>query len=110
MAEHDIIIAAEAGIAIRAFDDIADTMAVCYGQAGVIFTEDDLGPDFFELRSGLAGELLQKLVNYQLRAAIVLPNVERYGERFSELAREHRSHNLIRFVDSLDEAQAWLQV
>jgi hypothetical protein len=40
--------------------------------------------------------------------AIVLPDPEAYGERISELAYEHKSHDLIRFVRSKDEAEAWL--
>jgi len=30
---------------------------------GIILREEDLAPEFFDLRSGLAGELLQKFVN-----------------------------------------------
>lgn len=41
--------------------------------------------------------------------AVVLPDPEAYGERISELAYEHRSHNMIRFVRSKDEAEAWLK-
>jgi hypothetical protein len=63
---------------------------------------------FFDLRSGLAGELFQKLINYGLRAAIVLPDTEAYGARFSELAHEHSSHNMIRFVRTIEEAKIWL--
>ena len=109
MGEDKIIIASDRGIAIRSFSDIPDAISACLGKAGVILTKDDLAPEFFELRSGLAGELLQKFVNYKLRAAIVLPDAEAYGERFSELAYEHRSHSLIRFVSSMDEAKAWLR-
>jgi hypothetical protein len=56
----------------------------------------------------LAGELFQKFINYGLRVAIVLPDPEAFGERFSELAYEHRSHNMIRFVRSKAEAESWL--
>jgi hypothetical protein len=56
----------------------------------------------------LAGEAFQKFTNYKLRVAIVLADPIAYGVRFSELACEHRSHNMIRFVSSTDEAQDWL--
>jgi hypothetical protein len=104
-----IIIASEAGIAIRSVNDIADTIGACFGADGLILREEDLAPEFFDLRSGLAGELLQKLVNYQLRTAIVVPEPEAHGERFRELAYEHRSHDMIRFVRSREEADAWLR-
>ena len=107
-AESKIVIAAEAGISIQSPGDIADAMGTCIGSAALILTEEDLGQDFFNLRSGLAGEFFQKFTNYRVRVAIVLPNPEAYGERFSELAYEHATHPMIRFVRSTDEAQAWL--
>jgi hypothetical protein len=69
--ERRIIIASERGISIRSFDDISDAIGACFGAAGLILTESDLGPEFFDLRTGLAGELFQKLTNYRIRATIV---------------------------------------
>ena len=106
--ERRILVASDQGISIRSFSDVSDALGACFGSAGLILTEDDLAREFFDLHSGLAGEAFQKFVNYRLRVAIVLPDPEAYGERFSELAYEHRSHNLIRFVRSADEAKAWL--
>jgi Domain of unknown function (DUF4180) len=96
------------GISIRSFSDIPDAIAACFGTAGLILTEDDLAPEFFDLRTGLAGELFQKAMNYKVRIAIVLPDPKAYGERFSELAYEHASHEAIRFFRSKDEAIDWL--
>lgn len=106
--ERRILIASDSGISIRSFNDISDALAASFGTKGLILTEDDLAPEFFDLRTGLAGELFQKFTNYQRRVAIVLPDPEAYGERFSELAYEHASHSMIRFVPSQDEAKAWL--
>jgi uncharacterized protein DUF4180 len=103
-----ILVASDSGISIRSFRDISDAIAACFGTDGLILTEDDLAQEFFDLRSGLAGELFQKFINYKLRMAIVLPDPEAYGERISELAYEHKSHSMIRFVRSKDEAEAWL--
>jgi hypothetical protein len=105
--EGKIIIASDAGIAIQSFADISDAISATFGARGLMLTEADLTPEFFNLRTGLAGELLQKFTNYQLRVAIVLPDAQAYGERFSELAYEHSTHNLIRFVRTIEEAQAW---
>ncbi len=103
-----IIVASQSGISIRSFADISVAIGACLGSNGLILTENDLAPEFFDLRSGLAGELFQKITNYRLQAAIVVPDPDAYGERFSELAHEHRSHDLIRFTRSEDEARAWL--
>ena len=76
---------------------------------GLIISEDDLGQDFFDLRTGLAGELIQKFVNYRTRLAIVIATLDGHGERFSELAREHATHPTVRFVRNLDDAMRWMQ-
>src|SRR5437016_14432267 len=104
-----ILIASESGISIRSFDEISDALGACLGAAGLILTENDLAREFFDLHSGLAGELFQKFINYKLRVAIVLSDPEAFGKRFSELAYEHTFHSMIRFVRSKDEAKAWLQ-
>ena len=106
--ERRIVIASDSGISIRSFSDISDALGASIGAEGLILTEDDLAKEFFDLSSGLAGELFQKFMNYKLRVAIVLPDPEAYGERFSELAYEHSSHSMIRFVRSKDDAKAWL--
>jgi hypothetical protein len=106
--QRKIISASDAGISFQSFHDIADSISDWIGAPGMILTENDLAKEFFDLRSGLLGELLQKFINYKLRVALVVSDPEIYGERFSELAFEHRSHPMIRFVPSVDEAKAWL--
>lgn len=106
--ERRIIIAAEAGIAVRSAADVGDAIGACLGADGLLLTEDDLSPLFFDLRTGFAGELLQKFVNYRVRVALVVPRPEDYGERFTELAREHASHHAVRFVRTRAEAESWL--
>src|ERR1051326_4828074 len=96
--ERKILIASDSGISIRSFNDISDALAACFGAKGLILTERDLSPDFFDLRTGLAGELFQKFTNYKRRVAIVLLDPKAYGERFGELAYEHAAHSMIRFV------------
>lgn len=106
--ERPIVIAAEAGLAFRSLKDLPDLLGACFGSAGLLLTEADLAPEFFDLRSGLAGELFQRCTNYGLRLAIVLPDPRAYGARVSELAYEHTRHNLIRFFESSEAARAWL--
>lgn len=103
-----IVVAAEAGLAIRAFEDIADVVGASLGAGALLLTEDDLDPAFFDLRSGWAGELFQKVTNYGVRLALVLPDPGRYGPRWRELAFEHAAHRVVRFVPSRAAADAWL--
>src|ERR1700729_559303 len=107
-APHKFLVASEAVIAIRSMRDIPNALGAALGTVGLILTESDLAPEFFDLKTGLAGELFQKFTSYQLRLALIVPQPGRYGDRFNELAREHRSHSHIRIVATKDEAAAWL--
>jgi len=107
-AEDAIVIASEAGVSIKTIGDISEILADCIGKQGLILSEKELARDFFDLRTGLAGELFQKFINYKIKVAIVVQDTQAYGERFAELAYEHKSHNMIRVVGSEDEAKGWL--
>ena len=107
--ETEILVAADAGLVIGSPADVATAVGAAFDKKGLLLSEGNLSPAFFDLRTGLAGELFQKFTNYGLRLAIVLPNGEAYGERFSELVYEHRRHALIRFLPSAEAANAWLQ-
>lgn len=101
-------IAVTAGLYIKTAGDISDAISASAGTAGLLLTEKDLAPEFFDLRTGLAGELFQKFINVRKRVAIVILDPTVYGERFSELAYEHSTHKLVRITRSEDEARAWL--
>jgi len=53
--------------------DALDIMGKAFGQQAelVVIPIERLSPDFFRLSTGLAGAILQKFTNYQLRVAIV---------------------------------------
>ena len=68
----------------------------------------DVGPNFFDLRTGLAGELFQKATQYAVRLALVLPDPAEHGPRWVDLAFEHRHHAAVRIVASRADADAWL--
>jgi hypothetical protein len=104
--DRRILVASETGISIRFAKDITDAIAACMGADGIILAEDDLAPEFFELRTELAGELFQKFMNYRVRVAFILPNTAAHGKRFSELAYEHSSHDI--FVLFVPGMMRWL--
>src|SRR5258706_443089 len=106
---RNFLLASNAGISIRSISDISNAVAATFDSAGLVLSETDLCPEFFDLKTGLAGELFQKFTNYQLRLALIVADPERYGDRFKELAREHRSHSQIRIVSSQEEADAWMR-
>lgn len=104
----NLVIVSKDGVRLESPADINDLIGATWGADGLILVAEDLPPGFFDLSTGFAGELFQKLTTYQLRSALVLPNFNAHGLRFSELAYEHQTHPQIRFVKTMDEAVAWL--
>jgi hypothetical protein len=87
------------------------------GEAGranaslVVLPVDRLPPEFFELRTGLAGEMLQKFVNYRKRLAI-LGDFSAYttaSKSFRDFVTECNRGNSIWFLSSRDELEARLR-
>ena len=58
---------------ISSVQDAVDVLgnASYQGAVAVIIEEKDLAPDFFDLKTRLAGDILQKYANYQMKLAIV---------------------------------------
>jgi Domain of unknown function (DUF4180) len=87
---------------------ISNALATAMEEGGLVLGEADLAPAFYDLTSGLAGELFQKFVNYRVRLALVVKDPAAHGQRFDELAREHRSHTVVRIFPDHDAAAEWL--
>lgn len=85
-------------------------LAACFehGHASVLIDRDALPDAFFDLRTGLAGELAQRLTLYGVRMACVVPDLASQPERFREYARESNAGRQIHFAASRTEAEAWL--
>lgn len=88
--------------------DVAEALTTSIDSGGLVLDETQLGPDFFDLRTGLAGEVFQKFTNYRARLAIVVADASAYGSCFSELVHEHRAHKQVRFFTSAQLARQWL--
>jgi len=104
---HKVVLASDCGIFISSYDDISTALGASIGRR-LILSEAELGPAFFDLRTGLAGELIQKFVNYRIQTGIIIATPEAHGERFAELAREHATHPMVRFVRSMADAMKWM--
>lgn len=87
-----------------------DVVAKCFEHRtqALLMDRAALPPEFFDLRSGVAGELVQKLTQYDVRLACVVPDLDAQPERFQEFAREANRGNRVRFFASREDAVAWL--
>lgn len=93
---------------ILSANDISAALAASVEQGGLVLDEKQLSADFFDLKTGLAGQVLQKFVNYRTKLAVIVRNPAEYGARFSELAYEHRTHPTVRFFSAEQSARQWL--
>jgi hypothetical protein len=96
------------GVRIQARADIPEALGRSVDQGGLMLDESAFGPDFFDLRTGLAGELFQKFTQYRAKLAIVVADDQSHGVRFGELIFEHRTHPDVRFFSSEQLARQWL--
>ncbi|MBS1635621.1 MAG: DUF4180 domain-containing protein [Bacteroidetes bacterium] len=70
----------------------------------IILHEKDISPDFFYLKTGLAGEVLQKFSNYRVSLAIVGHFENMPGDSLHDFIRESNRSGHIHFVASTAEA------
>jgi hypothetical protein len=74
----------------------------------VILFEENLSPDFFDLKTGLAGGVLLKFSYYQLQVAVVVSQ-ERIGNgHFQEFVMETNRHNQFGVFTKPEDAILWL--
>lgn len=74
------------------------------GTECVVVQQKYIDEKFFDLRSGIAGDMLQKVVNYRLRLAIVGDFSVYESKSLQAFIRESNRGNTIAFVPSVDEA------
>ncbi|HLT73811.1 MAG TPA: DUF4180 domain-containing protein [Ohtaekwangia sp.] len=70
----------------------------------VIIHQHNVDERFFDLRSGIAGDMLQKVVNYRLRLAIVGDFSKVESKSLKAFIAESNRSNTIVFVGSVDAA------
>ena len=90
----------------------AEVIEACYGASTdrVLLHAENLPPEFFDLSSGVAGALLQKLRNYRIRLAIVLgPDQVRPSHRFGEMLAEERRGRWFAIFADRTAALEWLE-
>jgi PadR family transcriptional regulator, regulatory protein AphA len=90
--------------------DALDLVAACGEHLchRLLLHASNLTPDFYNLRSGLAGEVLLKFSNYRIQAAAILkPELAEQG-RFGEMVLESNRGNQFRVFYDRASAEDWL--
>ena len=79
------------------------------GARAVLLDENVLPAEFFDLSTGVAGELLHKLTTYRIRLAGVVPDPSVHSAPFQDFLREANRGGQFRFFSTRSEAIDWLE-
>ena len=93
-------------VIINSAQDALDLLGNLYYQDvdRLIIYEKNITPDFFDLKNGIAGEILQKFSNYRVRLAIVGDFSKYSGKSIKDFIYESNKSRHINFVASQTEA------
>ncbi|MGE8434804.1 DUF4180 domain-containing protein [Chryseobacterium joostei] len=93
-------------VIIQSVQDGLDLMGDIYYQGfdKVMIYEKDITPDFFDLKTKIAGEILQKFSNYRIGLAII-GDFSKYGSKsMKDFIFESNKTGHINFVETLEDA------
>lgn len=94
-------------IVIANAQDALDILGNLYFQGfdKIIVHTKNITPHFFDLKTGMAGEILQKFSTYRVRLAIVGDFSKYTGKSIRDFIFESNKLGHINFVNSADEAK-----
>jgi DNA-binding PadR family transcriptional regulator len=73
----------------------------------VLFDSETLSEDFFELKKGLVGTMLQKFTMYHIKSAIVIKNINNLKSKFKDSIAESKKHDVLRVFTNIADAEKW---
>lgn len=93
-------------VLIHTAEDALDILGNLYYQdvATIIMQQKNITPEFFDLKNGRAGEILQKFSNYRVRLAIVGDFTSLSGKSIQDFIFESNKYKQINFLSSVTEA------
>jgi len=107
-----VYVCASEGPALAGDRDAADLVGECLGSGArlVAIPIERLGPGFLDLKTRVAGEILQKFVNYGIRVAIVgdVSDAVAQSRPLADFVRESNRGRHIWFVSDLAELEGRL--
>ena len=91
-------------------NDALDLISLCWEHETneIMLHYSVLSEDFFKLKTKVAGNIIQKFINYGIRAAAILPQDIIQNARFKQMALETNKGNHFRLYESKEEAEKWL--
>ncbi|WP_420127602.1 DUF4180 domain-containing protein [Longimicrobium sp.] len=92
------------------FDAVAVVNAcIESGTDRLLLDDGALPPEFFDLSTRIAGAMVQRLTQYEIRMAAVVPDPSIHSQSFQDFAREaNTGRSWFRFFPDREQAVAWL--
>ena len=84
------------------------TACIESGARALLCDRGSLPPEFFDLSTGHAGAMVQRLTLYGIRMAAVVPDPGVHSRAFQDFAREADGGRWFRFFPDRERAVAWL--
>lgn len=69
----------------------------------IAIRKENLSDDFFDLKTGVAGDILQKISNYNLRLGVIGQFSHYSSKSLNDFIYESNNHKRIVFYESIDE-------
>lgn len=87
-----------------------DLVGACFehGARDLLLDAGALPAEFFDLSSGIAGDLVQRVTNYGIRTAVVVPDLGQHSTPFQDFARESGRSRHFRVFPQRERAIEWL--
>ncbi|SDC90468.1 DNA-binding transcriptional regulator, PadR family [Paenibacillus sp. UNCCL117] len=91
-------------------DDALDLIALCWEHESnaIMIHYAALSEVFFKLKTKVAGDIIQKFINYGIKAAAIIPQETIQKGRFKEMAMEMNKGHHFRMYESKKEAEEWI--
>lgn len=93
-------------VIIQSVQDGLDLMGDIYYQGfdKVMIYEKDITPDFFDLKTKIAGEILQKFSNYRIGLAIIGDFSKYESKSMKDFIYESNKTGHVNFLETLEDA------
>lgn len=87
-------------------DEVIELLGLAYfqGYHGLIVHNDQLPTNFFNLKNGMAGEVLQKFANLRMPLAIIGDHAAHSSQALGDFIRESNKGRQVNFRGTVEEA------
>ena len=106
VSRNNIAVLKSPGVVILKTQDALDLMAEAdyLNSHKIIIKEDQVTPEFFDLKTGIAGEILQKFSTYNVQLAIIGDFPKYHSKSLRDFIFESNKYGRINFAGSYEEA------